>query len=185
LKSYLDNRSFYVTIDDSKSSSYQLLYGVPQRSVLGPLLFFLYTTPLSTLISQSSAQRQLFADDTQLFLSFSAAGFSFNITHLEQTVSTVSDWMSSNFLSLNPSKTEFLLIGLLQQLKKIDNPIIHLPNGVVLSPFTSACNLGVIFGTDVTFSQHFSSVSKSCFYHIRDLRRIRNTIDRFTAYFSC
>ena len=181
LKSYLQNRSFYVTIDNSKSSSYQLLYGVPQGSVLGPLLFILYTTPLSTLISQSSAQHQLFADDTQLFLSFSAADFSFNITHLEQTVSKVSDWMSANFLSLNPSKTEFLLIGLPQQLKKINNPKIHLPNGVVLSPVTSARNLGVIFDNNITFSQHISSVSKSCFYHIRDLRRIRNTIDRSTA----
>lgn len=91
LKSYFLNRSFYVTIDNSKSSSYQLLYGVPQGSVLGPLLSFLYSTPLSTLISQSSVQHQLFADDTQLFLSFSAADFSFNITHLEQTVSNVSD----------------------------------------------------------------------------------------------
>ena len=91
--------------------------------------------------------------------------------------------MSANFLSLNPSKTEFLLIGLPQQLKKINNPKIHLglPNGVVLSPVTSARNLGVIFDSNITFSQHISSVSKSCFYHIRDLRRIRNTIDRSTA----
>lgn len=181
LKSYLQNRSFYVTIDNINSSPYQLLYGVPQGSVLGPLLFILYTTPLSTLISQSSVQHQLFADDTQLFLSFSASDFSFNITHLEQTISKVSDWMSSNFLSLNPSKTEFLLIGLPQQLKKINCPTIRLPNGCTLSPVTSARNLGVIFDSNLSFSQHISSVSKSCFYHIRDLRRIRNTIDQTTA----
>jgi hypothetical protein len=126
-------------------------------------------------------EHQLFADDTQLFLSFSAANFNFNITHLEQTISKVSDWMSSNFLSLNPSKTEFLLIGLPQQLKKIKSPLIHLPNGVTLSPVTSARNLGVIFDSNLNFSQHISSVSKSCFFHIRDLRRIRNTIDLTTA----
>jgi hypothetical protein len=89
--------------------------------------------------------------------------------------------MSSNFLPLNPSKTEFLLIGLPQQLKKIKSPLIHLPNGVTLSPVTSARNLGVIFDSNLNFSQHISSVSKSCFFHIRDLRRIRNTIDLTTA----
>ena len=89
--------------------------------------------------------------------------------------------MSFNFLSLNPSKTEFLLIGLPQQLKKLSTPTIHLPDGVTLSPVDSARNLGVIFDKNLSFSHHISSVSKSCFYHIRDLRRIRNTIDQTTA----
>jgi len=61
IKSYLLNRSFYVNIENSKSSAFQLLYGVPQGFVLGPLLFILYTTPLST-------NHQLYADDTQLLL---------------------------------------------------------------------------------------------------------------------
>jgi len=55
IKSYLLNRSFYVNLENSKSSVFQLLFGVPQGSVLGPLLFILYTTPLSTVISNSSA----------------------------------------------------------------------------------------------------------------------------------
>ena len=82
IQSYLLNRSFYVNIENSKSSVFQLLYGVPQGSVLGPLLFILYTTPLSTVISNSSANHHFYADDTQLLLSFSAADFSYNITHL-------------------------------------------------------------------------------------------------------
>ena len=181
VKSYLLNRSFYVSIDNSQSSVFQLLYGVPQGSVLGPLLFILYTTPLSTVISNSSANHHLYADDTQLYLSFSALDFSQNVTHLESTISSISNWMSANFLSLNPSKTEFLIIGLPQQLSKLNSPKIHLPNNVTLSPVDCARNLGVIFDKNLTFAQHISSVSKSCFFNIRDLRRIRNTIDHSTA----
>jgi len=85
IKSYLLNCSFYVNIENSKSSVFQHLHTVPQESVLGPLLFILYTTPLSTVISNSSANHQLYDDDTQLLLSFSALDFSHNITHLENT----------------------------------------------------------------------------------------------------
>jgi len=66
IKSYLVNRSSYVNIENSKSSVFKLLYEVPQywESVLGPLLFILYTITLSTVVTNSSANHQLYADDT-------------------------------------------------------------------------------------------------------------------------
>ena len=104
IHSYLLSRSFSVDINGIKSPPSQLLYDVPRGSVLGPLLFILYTTPLSTIISRSSVNHKLYADDTQLFLSFSADAFSEKIQLLQNTISEISSWMASNFLSLNPTK---------------------------------------------------------------------------------
>jgi hypothetical protein len=89
--------------------------------------------------------------------------------------------MSSNMLSLNHSKTEFLLLGLPKQLSKISDPVIQMPSNVSISPVSTACNLGVIFDSTLSMSEHISAISKSCFLHIRDLRRIRNTLDLVTA----
>jgi len=91
IKSYLLNRSFYVNVENSKSSVFQLLYGVPNGSVLGPILFILYTTFLSNVISNFAANHHLYTDDTQLLLSFSALNFSHNITHLVSTITNVSN----------------------------------------------------------------------------------------------
>jgi len=66
-------------------------------------------TSLLSVLSYNSSNHLLYADDTQLLLSFSAFDFSHISTHVENTVTNVSNWMSSNFLSLNPSKTEFLI----------------------------------------------------------------------------
>ena len=181
IKSYLSTRYFSVSINGTKSSKHELLYGVPQGSVLGPLLFILYTTPLSSIISRTPVDHKLYADDTQLYISFSATNFANNIQHLQDTISNITSWMKSNFLSLNPTKTEFLLIGLLVQLKKIDHPTLPINSNVILKPTTSAGNFGFIFDSNHSLSEHISSLSKNCFVHIRDLRRIRNTLNYSTA----
>ena len=81
--------------------------------------------------------------------------------------------MTANLLTLNSSRTEFLLIGLTRQLAKIDNS--------PLNTILSARNLGFIFDEHLTFSDQISSVSKPCYYHIRQLRCIRPYLDTKTA----
>ena len=81
--------------------------------------------------------------------------------------------MTANLQTLNSSKTEFLLIGLSKQLAKINNSS--------LATTHSARNLGFIFDEHLTFSDQISFVSKSCYYHICQLRCIRPYLDTKTA----
>ena len=133
----------------------------------------MYTTPRSTLVSSLSLNHHLYADDIQLFLSFHPSHFHSNISHLQNALQQISSWMTDNLLTLNSSKTEFLLIGLKQQLCKIQD--------CSLTTTHSARNLGFIFDEHLTFSDQITALSKSCYYHIRELRCIRPYLDFKTA----
>ena len=82
-----------------------------------------------------------------------------------------------NLLCLNNGKTEFLLLGLKPQLNKIHNSALVFSDVHSIPPTSSARNLGFIVDSHLTFSDQISSVSPSCFYHIRDLRRIHSVLD--------
>lgn len=180
LSSYLCNRSQSVVVDHELSSRLPLLRGVPQGSVLGPLLFTLYTTPLSNLLADSSIQFHFYADDTQLYISFSCSDSNQSLTKLSSTLDLVHSWFCANRLAVNPSKTEYLLIGNSIQRSKVSNSSVYFQN-LTLTPTDSVRNLGVIFDSNLDYKNHISSICKASFFQIRQLRQIRSSLDRNSA----
>ena len=115
----------------------------------------------------------MYADDTQVYIELPQSDTHKSISSLSDCLTDISLWMKSS--KLNSDKTEFNIIGTKQQRHKCSNhfPVKLLDNDI--TPTDSVRNL------DFSFHKHVSNICKSCFYHIRDLRRIRRHIPLSTA----
>ena len=109
-RSYLSNRRQPVAIANRISPTKELHYGVPQVSVLGPILFVPFIQPLSNLIKRHSLCVHLFADDIQIGASIHPQHVHSAISSVEIYISDVKYWMIENKLQLNDEKKECLLI---------------------------------------------------------------------------
>ena len=110
---YLADRMQTVIVGSSSSSPTALSCGVPQGSVLGPVLFLLYTSQLGKVIERFHIDRQFFADDTQLLNSFlpDPVAAKEALSRVEACLLAVQSWMTRNRLKLNANKTEAILCG--------------------------------------------------------------------------
>ena len=181
IRSYLSNRKQKVKLGNSFSDVFSLPYGVPQGSVLGPLLFTLYTTPLSNIISNFNVTHHLYADDTQIYLALDNRNFDSSFAELTECLTCIQNWMAGVKLKLNPEKTEFIIIGDRQARESLINKFPTQLLGNSISPTDTVKNLGVIFDSENTFSNHITNMCRACYYHLKDLRRIRKFLSVETA----
>ena len=106
------DRQQMVKFKECVGEPFQTKYGIPRWSVFEPLLFTLYTTPLSKIISRYNVCHHLYADDTQIYITLSESGPEMSLALLQDCLLDVGDWMRSSKLKLNPEKTEVLLFGI-------------------------------------------------------------------------
>ena len=176
--SYLSDRSQVVGIAGNVSRPASLQYGVPQGSVLGPVLFTLYTAPVNIIIERHHLSYHKYADDVQLYVEYcpsSPASVELAVQRIQDCVAEISEWMAKNGLKLNGDKTELLNITTPHNLKKYGTLSITL-DGTTIVPSTAVKNLGVHFDQHLTMSRQITAVVQSCNYHIRNIGKIRQFI---------
>ena len=139
LMSYLKDRSQAVEIGvplsgGSRSEYTKIQLGIPQGSVLGPILFTIYTGPIGNICRKHHVAFHLYADDTQIYLSFRPSTPSSKhecIAKIKKCIDEIGTWMTQNLSKLNNDKTEFILVGTQQQLSKLDNTSLHISTDII------------------------------------------------------
>ena len=173
-QSYLSGRSQYVTINGKSSNSSQLTCGVPQGSVLGPVLFTTYMLALGDILRQLQTKFHCYADDQELYIEFfvdeSVTG------NLETSLSTVLAWLNKNFMSCNTDKTDMIIISPPQG----PTPATFTINfsGDTIIPTKQVRNLGAIFDKNMKMEAHVNKRCQVAYQHLRNIAQIRHCLNR-------
>jgi len=184
IRSYLVDRSQCVRIGSVTSDPVTLQCGVPQGSVLGPLLFTLYTAPLSGILERAGDTidngYHLYADDTQDYAAAQLSCLSVAAEDVSRCVTNVSSWLGRNGLACNDDKTVYMLIR-----SQFTRNVPEIPNIKIgeceIEPSETARNLGVIFDSLFNFKKQITSVVSSCNMAIRNISRVRKYLSPSSA----
>jgi hypothetical protein len=136
--------------------------------------------PLGDLVRKHNVSFHLYADDTQVYLSFEISnekGAEEAMRKLEECIALIRSWMAVNFLKLNDEKTELLIVGSPYNLKNLKLPELHIGDNHIL-PSSSVRNIGAIFDSSMTMEAHVNTVCRSAYFHLRNLGRIRKYLTR-------
>ena len=172
--SYLNNRKQYVSLDGVESQCAYVKCGVPQGSILGPILFLIYINDLNTV--SHKLKNIMFADDTNLFVSERSV---IEITQeINKELSVVAEWFRANLLSLNVKKTSYLIFGNknVRDLKlniSLQNTFIEKQNETKF--------LGVILSDDLRWNKHVNAIVNKISKTVGIISKVRHLLPRHST----
>ena len=172
-RSFLLGRGQKVLVNGKLSSVLLTLYGVPQGSVLGPVLFNIYVKNLPDFIKCHGFLSSSYADDTNARRKFALKFQLYNIAiKIPQLVQDITNWMTSYFLKINPSKTEIIMFCP-PSCKSV--PLINgvfIGNGCIR--FSDSVKLlGVYLDSALNLDSHINKVVSECWYHLKNIAKIQ------------
>ncbi len=173
-ESYLTSRYQFVSLPGAQSPEQALECGVPKGSVLGPLLFTSYTLPLGDIARRHNLGFHVYADDTQLYLSFDPRDPNdkpLAIQTIENCIAEIRDWMASNKLKLNDSKTEVLELSSAPPSAPTTTTVKI--GSEDISPSHAAKNLGVTLDPSMSLSSHITQTCKAANFQLYRISPIR------------
>ena len=181
IQTYLEDRTTQVQIHSSKSEPKPVPFGLPQGSVLSPLLFTLYTRSLALLIDEMGFEQHTYADDTLIYISFLPDEIDYIKEMLQHLFIRLKQWMHFRKLKINVDKTKVMLIS--PQLTKnriLDSFQNIIFDDITLHPVNEIKILGVIFDSDLTFKPQINAVIRKCNFSIHKIKQVRAFLSRKT-----
>ena len=181
-QSYLSDRTQFVRVDGLNSEHHRLDFGVPQGSVLGPLLYTLYTSPLADITRKHNMNYHFYADDSQLYVTFKTSSqmdMISNQSALLACVNEMDSWMVANKLKRNCDKLELIIFS--SPYKERPDLTSLTIREEVINTSCKVRNIGVVFDESLSMAPQFAQLCKSSFYHLRKIARIRSYLTPETA----
>ena len=152
---YLTSRSQTVVVNGESSQSAPVLSGVPQGSVLGPLLFLIYINDLTDINIEDGAKITLYADDVLLFRIINSPE---DFVALQEDIDKIGSWSYANFLTLNRTKCKYMIVSRKTNLSTPSSPLLL--EGYPLDQVEMFQYLGVLLSHDLTWGEHVQSTCK-------------------------
>lgn len=179
--SYLSHRSQSVLVCEQYSDPSALRCGVPQGSVLGPVLFLLYMKPLSDIIAKHYVQHHGYSDDTQMYKSGNVDQVNEVVQCMTRCILDVRSWMFENRLKLNEEKTEAMIVCSPYISRSLRPPQSLVIDNTAISFSKSVKNLGVTIQSDLSMAANVTNTCRLAYIELRRISSIRHLLTTDSA----
>ena len=178
-KSYFTNRLKFVKVDNILSCSYTLTKGVPQGSVMGPIVFVLYSSQLESVLNPFGTSHMSYADDVQIYSNYNNENRPMVLSRLSECVSSIKTWSLNNDMKFNNYKTTIVRFhSSFRKPTDVTNITIG-DSSIKLS--SHALNLGVIFDSTLSFTNQINKLTQTAYFALHKISKICKYLDKSTT----